>query len=160
MQNFSLGWRLTFANLWFCGSSREIFSPRNWGAWHPWRDKSEQSAPAFSAKIVFFINLPSFLPQSFRCTVLPRLHDPVADWISGKDRRLAQRSHSLARCGWLAILRGWAGEPCKTRVSPEKSGWVGRSALRGYWIWRNWCHFTYSRFSYLLPLGTFSPTHA
>ena len=35
----------------------------------------------------------------------------------------------IARCGWLAILRGWAGEPCKIRVSPEKSGWVGRSGL-------------------------------
>ena len=97
MQNFSLGWRLT---LQICGfvALREIFSPRNLGAWHPWRDmstKSQQSAPAFSAKIVFFINSPSFLPQSFRCTVLPRLHDPVADWISRKDRRLAQRSHSL-----------------------------------------------------------------
>ena len=60
MENFSLGWRLTFANLWFCGSSRNFF-PRNLGARHPWRDKSEQSA----AKIVFFINSPSFLPPKF-----------------------------------------------------------------------------------------------
>ena len=73
-----------------------------------------------------------FSLQSFRCTVLPRLHDPVADWISGKDRRLAQRSYSLARCGWLAILRGWAGEHRKIRVSPEKSGWVGRSATEQF----------------------------
>ena len=32
-----------------------------------------------------------------------------------------QHSYSLARCGWLAILRGWAGEPCKIQVSPEKA---------------------------------------
>jgi len=64
MENFNLGRRLTFANLSFCGSSRN-FSPRNLGAWHPWRGKSEHSARVFSAKIVFCFNWPSFLPPKF-----------------------------------------------------------------------------------------------
>ena len=127
MQNFSLGWwRLTFANLWFCGFSRKFFPREIWGrgilgASNP-RDLSPRKSYFSSIRQVFSL-------QSFCCTVLPRLHNPVVDWISRKDRRLAQRLYSLARCGWLAILRGWAGEPCKIRVSPEKNGWVGRSAL-------------------------------
>ena len=64
MENFTLGRRLTFANLSFCDSSRNFF-PRNLGAWYPWRGKSKHSARVFSAKIVFFLNWPSFLPPNF-----------------------------------------------------------------------------------------------
>ena len=124
MQNFRLGRRLTFANLWFCGSLWNFF-PQIWGR----SILSAAKASSFSVKIVFSSIRQVFSHQSFRYTVLPRLHDPVADWISGKDQRLAQCSYSLARCGWLAILRRWAGEHRKIRVSPEKSGWVGRSDI-------------------------------
>ena len=69
MQNFRLGRGLTFANLWFCGSSRAKFFLRKfWGRGIlklSARGKSEQSARVFSAKIVFFINSPSFLPPKF-----------------------------------------------------------------------------------------------
>ena len=97
MENFSLGRRLThkFVVLWLFVK----FFLQNLGAWHPWLSKSEHSTRVFSMKIVFFFNWPSFLHPKFHCTILPRLHDPVADWISRKDRRLVQHSYSLARSG-------------------------------------------------------------
>ena len=101
MENFSHGRWLTFANLSFCGSSRNFF-PRNLGAWHPWRGNcAKASIPReFSPRKSYFSSIGQvFSLQSFHCTVLPRLRDPVADWISGKDRRLVQRSYSLARSG-------------------------------------------------------------
>ena len=134
MQNFSLGWRLTFANLWFCGSLRHFFR-KIWGRGFLGAAKPSYPRELSPRKSYFSSIRQVFSLQSFCCTVLPCLHDPVADKISGKDQHLAQHSYSLARSGWLAIPHGLAGEPCKIRVSPEKSGWVGRSVYM-YTQWR------------------------
>ena len=57
-----------------------------------------------------------------------RVSDYPLEWLTGS-AEMIDASRSLARCGWLTILRGWAGEPCKIRVSPAKCGWVGRSDI-------------------------------
>ena len=120
MQNFSLGRRLTFANLRFCGSSSN-FSLQNLGAWHLGAAKVSNPREFSPQKSHFSSIRQVFSLQSFYCTVLSRLHDPVAGWISGKDRSLAQSSYSLARCGdWLS----YAGE----RVNLAKSGCHPRKA--------------------------------
>ena len=86
-----------FVVLWFFA---KFFSPRILGgmAFLAWQ--KQDNLREFSPRKSYFSSIRQvFSLQSFRCTVLPRLHDPVADWISGKDQRLAQRSYSLARCG-------------------------------------------------------------
>ena len=88
MENFSLGWRLTFANLWFCGSSRNFFFREIWGRGILGATKASNPRELSPRKSYFSSIHQVFSLQSFRCTVLPRLHHPVADWISGKDRCL------------------------------------------------------------------------
>ena len=88
VQNFRLWRGLTFTNLWFRGSSRN-FSCKVWG-----RGKSDQFSPRKS----YFSSIRQvFSLQSFHCTVLPRLRDPVADWISGQMR---VTGYSTRVSGW------------------------------------------------------------
>ena len=58
-----------------------------------------------------------------------RISDYPLEWLTWSAENYDRR---LARCGWLTILRGWAGEPCKIWVSPAKCGWVGRSGTPPY----------------------------
>jgi len=85
MQNFSLGRWLTFANLWFCGSSQEFF-PRILGVWHPWRGKSETIRVSFLRENRIFYQFAKFSPSKVSavryCLVF------MIQWLTGSAEKI------------------------------------------------------------------------
>ena len=85
------------------------------------------NAREFSSRKSYFSSIcKGFFPRNF-----PLYDIASSSWSSGWLDQLKRLTLStvLLQPGWLAILPGWAGEPCKIQVSPEKSGWAGRSDI-------------------------------
>ena len=113
MQNFSLGrWLIFLVVLWLFV---KVFSTKFGSV----ASLARQKWAICKSFLVFFINSCKFSPSKVFAVWYSL--DFMIQWR--KRLTLSAVLVYLARCGWLAILPGWAGELCKIRL-PEKLKWV------------------------------------